>query len=68
MADAVERGWEVDIMLLIGNSVRSRPMENAVCFTYTLHVSKFWVIFDQVLIPSGLPAGCYCQPGLKPFT
>jgi hypothetical protein len=34
MANAGARGWKVDITPFIGNWVRRRPMENAVCFTY----------------------------------
>jgi hypothetical protein len=41
MADAVERGWKVDMMAVIGNRMRTRPMENAACFTYTFFC--FWV-------------------------
>jgi hypothetical protein len=40
MADAVERGRKVDITPLVGNSAHRRPMENAVCFTYTLGVKE----------------------------
>ncbi|MDR0842227.1 MAG: hypothetical protein LBP68_02270 [Acidobacteriota bacterium] len=29
------------MMAVIGNRVRSRPMENAVCFTYMLIVALF---------------------------
>jgi hypothetical protein len=34
MANVVGRGGKVDMMAVIGNWVRSRPMGNAVCFTY----------------------------------
>jgi hypothetical protein len=40
MANAGERGWEVDMMAVTGNRMRSRPMENAVCFTYMQDVWK----------------------------
>jgi hypothetical protein len=40
MADAVERGWKVDMMAVIGNRVRSLRWENAVCFSYMLRATS----------------------------
>jgi hypothetical protein len=39
MANAGESGWKIDMMAVIGNRVRSRPMENAVCFT-CMHILR----------------------------
>jgi hypothetical protein len=43
MANAVERGWKVDMMAVIGNWVRSHPMENVACFTYMPSYTKFGI-------------------------
>jgi hypothetical protein len=39
MANAVGRGWNVDMMIAIGNRMLTRPMENAVYFTYMQRIS-----------------------------
>jgi hypothetical protein len=57
MANVVGRGGKVDMMAVIGNRVRSRPMENAVMISDTMGVDSLRTVERMLkeLFDAGYP-------------